>query len=184
MRELIRVEQIRHRDASRFTSAPHQHIGRLVARGRARRAGRYGCAHPRGRLRLGGPDGPAAHGRLVSFAIQGTARKPSSDSSSHATGTDSGTCSGNTDSAPPPALRALRQRVGARRARAVGAVVVRRLQALEVEVQVAHRSLRGGALRIDGNRKEGKIVRMAALARCDLEVPDARRGGVLPRRAR
>ena len=81
-------------------------------------------------------------------------------------------------------VRGLRQRVGARRARAVGAVVVRLLQALEVEVQVAHRSLRGDALRIDGNRREGKIVRMGALARCDLEVPDARRGGVLPWTAR
>ena len=78
----------------------------------------------------------------------------------------------------------LGQRVGARRSRAVGAVVVRRLQALEVEVQVPHRSLRGDALRIDGNRQEGKIVRMAALAGCDLEVPDARWGGVLPRPAR
>ena len=61
---------------------------------------------------------------------------------------------------------------------------VRRLQALEVEVQVAHRNLRGDALRIDGNRREGKIARMAALAGCDLEVPDARRGCVLPRPAR
>ena len=33
------------------------------------------------------------------------------------------------------------------------AVVVRRLQALEVEVQVAHRRLRGNALRIDGKSK-------------------------------
>ena len=53
-------------------------------------------------------------------------------------------------------VRRLGEDVGARRARAVGAVVVRRLQALQVEVQVAHRNLPGGAPVMEGNLKERK----------------------------
>ena len=80
-----------------------------------------------------------------------------------------------------PPVRALRQRVGARYPRAVRAVVARPLQALQVEVQVAHRQLSANAP-VNGNVRERKAVRMAAVSprSADLEAPGERPGNVLP----
>ncbi len=50
----------------------------------------------------------------------------------------------------------------------------------QIPVQGAHRRLRSGSLRMDGNRLE----RMVSLAGSDLEVPDERRSCVLPWPAR
>ena len=44
----------------------------------------------------------------------------------------------------------------------------------QVPVQGAHRRLRGGPLHMGGARQERRVVGMASLAGCDLEVPDAR----------
>ena len=79
-------------------------------------------------------------------------------------------------------IRDLRQRVGARRARAVGAVVVVRLQALEVEVQVAHWKVSDSAPVVEGDVWGRKAVRMAATSfgLADLAIPGKRPGHVLP----
>ena len=58
----------------------------------------------------------------------------------------------------------LRERVGARRARAVGTFVMRLLQALEVEVQVAHRQVPASAPVVAGDYSERKAVRIEAVS--------------------